>query len=281
MKLVHFSDTHIGRGDNLARFARVVDDLCGNPPDVPQRCCVVHTGDLIDSASAAHRQAAKNQLDRLRDAGFRVFLCPGNHDYGNAAGIDKADARAFIDCFRDYIFAQQAAEFPVVHLLDDRHALLLLDSNQAELGWWNGFFAEGHLGSAQLRRLNEMLDRPKICARRVIVGLHHHPFSYAYSVTPDVGDGHLAHHLLVGLTRPFRRLMDAYSLCEIIRSRVQVLLFGHRHFGLNCSSNSQCYDIPLALDGGSSTATEKRCDRLRYRIIDLAQLTTEMRTLRV
>jgi 3',5'-cyclic AMP phosphodiesterase CpdA len=281
VKLIHLSDTHVGRRDNLARLGRIIDDLCANPPDAPERCCVVHTGDLIDKASTANRQAAMTALDRLREQGFRVFLCPGNHDYGNAAGIEKDAARDFIACFRDYIFGQQVAEFPVAHLLDDHHALILLDSNEAELGWWTGLFAEGHLGSAQLKRLNDMLDRPEICARQVVLGLHHHPFSYAYDVTPDVGDGHLAHHLLVGLTRPFRRLMDAYSLCEIIRGRVQVLLFGHRHFGLNCSSNSRCYDIPLALDGSSSTCTDDNSDRLRYRIVDLDQLTTQLRSLRV
>ena len=281
MKLVHLSDTHVGRSDNLARFERVIDDLCANPPDRPERCCVVHTGDLIDKANAANRQAARIALERLRAAGFRVFLCPGNHDYGNAAGIEKAAARDFRDYFADYIFASPAREFPVAHLLDDRHALLLLDSNEAELGWWSGLFAEGHLGSAQLERLNALLEHPEIRARQIILGLHHHPFNYANSVTPDVGDGHLVHHLSVLLTRPFRRLLDAYSLCETIRGRVHVLLFGHRHFGLNCSTNSQCYDIPLALDGGSSTGTDGNGDRLRYRIIDLDQLTTEMRTLRV
>lgn len=281
MKLIHLSDTHVGHGDNLVRLGRVVDAICSNPPAPPADCCVVHTGDLIDSASAANREAAKAVLDRLSERGFRVFLCPGNHDYGNAMGIERKEAREFLACFAGHIFAQQPPEFPVAHLLDAQHALILLDSNQAELGWWKGLFAEGYLGSTQLQRLNALLDHPEICARRVTLALHHHPFSYAYSVTPDVGDGHLAHHLLVGLTRSFRRLKDAYSLCEIVRNRVHVLVFGHRHFGQNCSSNSQCYDIRLALDGGSSTCTDDNSDRMRYRIIDLDQLTTEVRSLRV
>lgn len=281
MKLLHLSDTHVGHGDNLARLERLVADIIANPPDLPGRCCVVHTGDLIDSASSANRQAAKAQFDRFREQGFPVFLCPGNHDYGNAMGIASAAARDFREFFADYIFAGQAREFPVAHLLDAQRALLLLDSNQAEIGFWKGFFAEGNLGREQLQKLNALLDRPEIRTRQVILGVHHHPFSYAYRVTPDVGDGHLVHHLVVGMTRTFRRLKDAYSLCETIRTRVRVLLFGHRHFGLNCSSDSQCYDIPLALDAGSSTCTDNNSDRMRYRIIDLDTLTTETRTLRV
>jgi DNA repair exonuclease SbcCD nuclease subunit len=281
MKLLHLSDTHVGHSDNLVRLERLIGDIIANPPDLPERCCVLHTGDLIDSASPAHRQAGKGVLDRLRQQGFRVFLCPGNHDYGNAMGIASAAARDFREYFADYIFAGQMPEFPVVHLLDERNALLLLDSNQAEIGFWKGLFAEGNLGREQLQKLNEMLDRPEIRSRQVILGVHHHPFSYAYKVTPDVGDGHLLHHLVVGLTSAFRRLKDAHSLCETIRARVRVLLFGHRHFGLNCSSDSQSYDIPLALDGGSSTCTDRNSDRMRYRVIDLDTLMIETRTLRV
>jgi 3',5'-cyclic AMP phosphodiesterase CpdA len=281
MKLLHLSDTHVGQGDNLARFERLAADIIANPPDLPERCCVLHTGDLIDSASAANRQAGRAVLDRFREHGFRVFLCPGNHDYGNAMGIASTAARDFREFFGDCIFAGQAPEFPVAHLLGERHALVLLDSNQAEIGFWKGLFAEGHLGREQLQELNALLDQPEILARQVILGVHHHPFSYAYKVTPDVGDGHLLHHLFVGLTRAFRRLKDAYSLCETIRARVRILLFGHRHFGLNCSSDSQCYDIPLALDAGSSTCTDNNSDRMRYRIIDLDTLTTETRSLRV
>lgn len=268
VKLIHISDTHLGKNDNALRFSRLVDQLVTAPPLPPQECLLIHTGDVIDSASAENRAAGCQQLARLSAAGYRVYLCPGNHDYGNAMAINNQAAHAFLHDYHQWIFHDQPASFPVVHHLDAAHVLILLDSNAAELVWYQRWFAEGHLGSSQLATLNTLLDQPDIRDKRIILCLHHHPFYYGYSVAPDVGDGHLAIHLLAGVTRSFRRLKDAYSLCKIIQDRVQLLLFGHMHYGLDCSSESQKYGIPQAFDGGSSTATDDDCDRLRYRQID-------------
>jgi hypothetical protein len=98
---------------------------------------------------------------------------------------------------------------------------------------------------------------------------------------PDVGDGRPLSHLVSRLTRPFRRMEDAYSLCQIIRDRAPVLLFGHMHEGLDCSGESGKYGIGLALEGNSTTETENIHDRLRYRIIDLATMTHITRMLKM
>ena len=279
MKLVHLSDTHLGRAGLMERFQRVIDDLCANPDTAADQCSVLHTGDLIDSATEAHMALGRAALDQLHQRGYRVILCPGNHDYGNAAGIDSAAATRFRARFSDVLFAGQAAQFPVLHILNDHQVLVVLDSNEGELSGWHRWFAEGCIGPGQLQRLNTLLDRPETRQHQVLLALHHHPFRYGSRVAPDVGDGHLLHHLFVDATRGFRRLKDAYSLCETVRARVQVLLFGHRHFGLNCSSDASAYDIPLALDGGSSTNADNDADRLRYRIVDLQTLRSEVRTL--
>lgn len=278
MKIIHLSDTHIGHQDNFERFSALIDDIIAHPPALPGQCCVVHTGDLIDRADPALQRQGRGLLERLRDAGFAVFLCPGNHDYGNAMGISSQAAASFREAFSSYMFAGQAADFPVAHRLDAKTVLILLDSNAAELGFYSGLFAEGHLGQEQLTRLNQMLDEPDFASGKIILALHHHPFSDAEAARPDSGDGHLLHHLVVNLTRSFRRLKDAYSLCEILRSRVDCLLFGHRHFGLNCSSQSQFYDIPCALDAGSSTGTDNLADRIRYRIVDTVTGNVDVRT---
>lgn len=278
MKLVHLSDTHLGRAGLMARYQRVMDDLFANPDTAPGQCWVLHTGDLIDSATDEHMALGRAALDQLRQRGYRVILCPGNHDYGNAAGIDSAAAARFRTCFKEELFAGQAAQFPVLHALNEAQVLIVLDSNEGELGYWHRWFAEGCIGQAQLQRLNALLDRADLRQRHVLLALHHHPFRYGSRVTPDVGDGHVLRHLITEATQGFRRLKDAYSLCETVRARVQVLLFGHRHFGLNCSSDASSYDIPLALDGGSSTGADNDADRLRYRIIDLQSLRTEVRT---
>ncbi|MEK6743318.1 MAG: metallophosphoesterase [Nitrospirota bacterium] len=280
MKIIHLSDTHIGTGANAARSELVVDDLIRHPPDELSRCAVVHTGDLIDAATPKNRQIAKSMLDRLNKAGYRVLVCPGNHDYGDAYEVNNEAARVFKEEFAPYLFHGQPHEFPVLHHMNDDTALIGLDSNAAELRFLQGFFAEGHLGAPQLDRLNRLLDADALAGKKIVLYLHHHPFYYGYSVMPDVGDGHPLKHLVARLTRPFRRMKDAYSLCQIIRDRVQVVLFGHKHEGLDCSGESGKYGIRLALDGNSTTDTDNGHDRLRYRVIDLAAMTHTVRMIR-
>lgn len=280
MKIIHLSDTHIGTGANAARADLVVDDLVRHPPDELSRCVVVHTGDLIDAATPDNRQTAKSMLDRLNEAGYRVLLCPGNHDYGDTFEVNNEAAGTFKEEFAPYLFHGEPQEFPVLHHVNGDTALIGLDSNAAELRFLQGFFAEGHLGAPQLDRLNRILDTNALIGKKVVLYLHHHPFYYGYSVMPDVGDGHPLKHLVARLTRPFRRMKDAYSLCQIIRDRVQAVLFGHMHEGLDCSGESGKYGIRLALDGSSTTDTDNVHDRLRYRIIDLAAMTHTVRMIR-
>lgn len=280
MKIIHLSDTHIGRNDSTLRFERVVDDLLTNPPCAPEECLIVHTGDLIDSASDTHRRAARVLLDRLSTR-YRVLLCPGNHDYGNALSLDEEAAESFQQTFRDYIFQGKPANFPVLTEVGANLAFIGLDSNAEELNLWQRWFAEGHLGDAQLSALDRLLDSPSVAGKQVVIYLHHHPFSFGYSVMPDVGDRYPFYNFLMHLSRPFLRLKDAYSFSQIVRDRAQVLLFGHMHYGLDCSGDGRKYGIRMALDGGSTTCTEDETDRMRYRVIDLADMSYQVRTLRL
>lgn len=280
MKLIHISDTHIGRNDNTLRFERVVDELLANPPDTRENCLVVHTGDLIDSATEANRQAARLLLDRLA-ARYRVLLCPGNHDYGDAVSIDNEDAQAFQQAFGDYIFQGKPASFPVLSEVGADHVFIGLDSNAEELGFWESWFAEGHIGNKQLSALSWMLDSPAVAGKKVFIYMHHHPFSFGYSVMPDVGDRNPLYHLFVQVARPFLRLKDAYSFCQVARDRVRGLLFGHMHFGLDCSWDARKYGIQLALDGSSTTCADNDTDRMRYRVIDLSNLSQTVRMLKL
>jgi 3',5'-cyclic AMP phosphodiesterase CpdA len=280
MRLIHFSDTHIGSDGNALRFERVVDDLLANPPCTPDECVIVHTGDLIDSATDTHRRAARVLLDRLATR-YRVVLCPGNHDYGDAISVDEEAAESFQKTFHDYIFQGKPANFPVLTEVGSDLVLIGLDSNAEELRFWERWFAEGHLGEAQLSALDRLLDSPLVAGKQVVVYLHHHPFSFGYSVLPDVGDRNPLFNLFTQLTRPFLRLKDAYSFSQVVRDRAHVLLFGHMHYGLDCSCDSQKYGVRMALDGSSTTDTDHEADRMRYRVIDLAEMSYTMRTLKL
>lgn len=265
MKIIHLSDTHIGRDDNARRADRLVQDIL--TLENPETCLVIHTGDLIDRASPHDMLIGRSLLDGLVAGGVRVLLCPGNHDYGDGAHIDPERAERFRECFAPFIFGDQHASFPVLTLIDDC-AFIGLDSSSAEFSFLTRWMAEGCLGREQLRHLNELLDRTEVRERHIVLYLHHHPFLDAYAVRPDVADRHRLWHLFVWWTRRFRRLKDAYSLLQVIRDRVQLLLCGHLHFGLDYGSEARRYGIPLALDASSSTATDMDTDRMRYRVID-------------
>jgi hypothetical protein len=102
----------------------------------------------------------------------------------------------------------------------------------------------------------------------VVLYFHHHPFLEAFAVRADVGDRAYLAHVFGWNTRRFRRLKDAYSLMQCIRDRVDILLFGHQHYGLNYSAEARRYGIGMALDASSSTCTQMDTNRMRYRVID-------------
>ncbi|MFA7383188.1 MAG: metallophosphoesterase [Desulfurivibrionaceae bacterium] len=278
MKIIHLSDTHIGLQGMEARFELIIDDLTRQRPLNPGSHVIVHTGDLIHRANADNRKAAQALLDRLRDFGYPVLLCPGNHDYGDSLSVGAKAADDFQAAFGEYLFQDGKEGFPSLYLRGDS-AFIGLDSNAAELHGPSRLLAEGFLGVAQLSRLNVLLDSDQLLGKKIVILLHHHPFSFGYSVSPDVGDGSLFFNLFAGLTRPFRRLKDAHSFVRLVRDRARVLLFGHMHHGLDCSGEAMKYGIPLALDGGSSTCAEAGEDRMRYRIIDSGSMTRETRFL--
>jgi 3',5'-cyclic AMP phosphodiesterase CpdA len=276
MKIIHLSDTHVGRDDNGLRLQRLLDDIAtrGNPTE----SLILHTGDLNDTGSLQAMQQSRALLDPMLEKGWRILLVPGNHDCGDALHVDPQCAQAFRDHFSSYIFGKGAKQYPVLTLCGDC-ALIGLDSNAAAMSWWERWAAEGYLGAAQIAALNAMLDRTEVRQRKVLVYLHHHPFFDAFVVRSDVGDRNYLAHLFGWNTRRFRRLKDAYSLMQVLRDRVDVLLFGHQHFGLDYSAEGQRYGIALALDGSSSTATHMDSDRMRYRVIDLQTSSIETRFL--
>jgi len=130
MKIIHLSDTHVGRDNNGLRLQALLDDIAelGDPAEF----VVVHTGDLNDNGRTGTMQQGSALLNGLADQGWRVLLAPGNHDYGDALHTDPQCAAQFAQHFGRCLFGLQAPVFPVLTLVDDC-ALIGLDSNAAGL----------------------------------------------------------------------------------------------------------------------------------------------------
>lgn len=285
MKIIHLSDTHIGHGDCALQFRKIVDDLTLWRPCNPDRHLIIHTGDLVDRASdSASIELARQLLSELRCFGYRILLCPGNHDYGDSRSMSAGLAEQFRSRFSEFLFPDRKddagnARFPVLHTAGNC-AFIGLDSNWAELGRFDRLFAEGEFGDEQLARLDDMIERQHALGHRVVLYFHHHPFPYGFMVNPGLGEADGLGQWIMLLTRSFRRLKDAYTFNQTIRDRAHVLLFGHMHFGLDCRAESGKYGIPLAFDGGSSTGKDMSGKMLRYRIIDPGTLAAETRFLK-
>lgn len=280
MKIIHLSDTHIGHGDCDLQFRKIVDDLTLWRPCDPEHHLIVHTGDLVHRASdSASLDRAHRLLSELRSFGYRILLCPGNHDYGDSLSVSEELAGQFQSRFREFLFPDQShAGFPALHT-EGEYSFIGLDSNHGELNWHDRLFAEGEFGKTQLERLDELLERQHALDRRIVLYFHHHPFPYGFMVNPGLREAGGVGHWIMLLTRSFRRLKDAFGFNQMARDRVRLLLFGHMHFGLDCRAESGKYGIPLAFDGGSSTGKDMPGKNLRYRIIDLDSLSAETRFL--
>lgn len=287
MKIIHLSDTHIGHGDCALQSRKIVDDLTlWRPCDTGQHL-IIHTGDLVhDASDSASLDLAHQLLSELRAFGYRILLCPGNHDYGDSLSMSAGLATQFRSRFREFLFPDQGqaedagdASFPTLHSVGN-WAFIGLDSNWGELGRFDRLFAEGKFGEEQLARLDDMLDQQLASGNRVAVYFHHHPYPYGFMVNPGLGESAAIGQWIMRLTRSFRRLKDAFSFNQTVRDRAHLLLFGHMHFGLDCRAESGKYGIPLAFDGGSSTGKDMVGKMLRYRIIDLDSLAAETRFLK-
>jgi predicted MPP superfamily phosphohydrolase len=198
MKLIHLSDIHIGSSSNYRKFQVIVKWLVKSKTSLGASTIIV-TGDIVDDGALWQYRLARNLLRQLREAGYLVLCCPGNHDYGLSGIIES---RKGLKYFNHYI--SPGINYPHCEIVDN-HAIILLDSMAGEVEELEFWGAQGKLGDDQLRNLDQLLnDAPK---SKVILALHHHPFYYSY----------------------FLKLRDDKLFKSVIDGRVDCILFGHKH----------------------------------------------------
>lgn len=80
VKIIQFSDVHLGKFFSLNQLEKVVKKINENEPDI-----VLFTGDLIDVASQYENiNEISNVLSKI-DAKLGKYAVYGNHDYGGGA----------------------------------------------------------------------------------------------------------------------------------------------------------------------------------------------------
>ncbi|MCD4743527.1 MAG: metallophosphoesterase [Desulfobacteraceae bacterium] len=207
MKFLHVSDLHFHKKpeDNTD----VVSMLDSLNKKYPNHYLIV-TGDITDDGN---ERQFKNAYEELRKFDGKIFICPGNHDFGAAGNLySKSRAKDFDEMLM--VPLQQEGSFygnnaPVINVIsneNDKVMLIALDSNLETSHPFD--FACGKVGEEQLDYLGSILSDPNLSHMIKIVFLHHHPFI---------------------VSSPFMELKDAEKLMRLLYSRVDVLMFGHKH----------------------------------------------------
>lgn len=207
MKFLHLSDLHIhsNNRDNV----EVISMLKFISEHYPDHRLII-TGDITDDGAVEQYKKAKELLKPFLD---KIFICPGNHDFG-AAGDFYSYERAIR--FDENLAKplNQGGTFkgdstPVVNVLRDGTTeimLIALDSNLETQDLFD--FACGEIGESQLSSLHTLLASPQSQGMLKVLFFHHHPFI---------------------INDPFMELKDAQALARTVYGRIDLIFFGHKH----------------------------------------------------
>lgn len=209
MKFIHISDLHIHKDAKDNKDVQATLNYIGANYKEHN---VIITGDIVDDG---HEKQYKNAVQMLMPFKDRLFICPGNHDFGAVGNLYSRERALRFDEFLSKGFNQGGTftgdNTPVVNIVTDGGnkdsvMLIALDSNLETEHPFD--FACGEIGEKQLKALDTVLSNPASAPTKKILFFHHHPFIHS---------------------DPFMELKDAKKLARVIYQRVDVVLFGHKH----------------------------------------------------
>jgi hypothetical protein len=208
IEIYHVSDLHIGRDTKKAQLLLRRIKRKFEIGEHENRYLLV-TGDIVQHGWKKQYQTALRALLPFKD---KVWIAPGNHDYGFLGFIySKASAILFDNPLAlDLLFAHEYfPKFPYSKLIKDNDGnqvlLIGLNSCLKDQPFWE--IAQGEIGDEQRAELKEILNSPDHKDIPKIVFLHHIPHRRA--------DG-------LGMS-----LKDYKQLMAIVKDKVDLLAFGH------------------------------------------------------
>jgi predicted phosphodiesterase len=207
MKILHLSDLHFHRDNNENKNANeTLDSINTKYPDH----YIVITGDIVDDG---HEKQYKNAFNKLQQFQNRIFIAPGNNDFGAIGNFySKEKAKLFDEMLS--IPLDQGGTFlaenkPMVNVVRDGNDTVMFIALDTNLETDHPFdFACGEIGDIQLDTLSAILATPTTPEMKKVLFFHHHPFMH---------------------NNPFMELKDAPKLARVVYNRIDVILFGHKH----------------------------------------------------
>lgn len=207
MKIIHLSDLHFHKNNKDNKKA--IATLKKIKTTYPEHYIVI-TGDIVDDG---HEEQFRNAFNVLKQFKGRIFIAPGNHDFGAAGNFYSYERAKRFDEMLSIPLEQggtfSAENRPVINVVkeDDNAVMFIaLDTNLETEHPLD--FASGKVGKFQLTALSTILENPTVPEMKKILFFHHHPFMR---------------------NDPFMELQDGKKLARVIYNKVDVILFGHKH----------------------------------------------------
>jgi len=224
LRIYHISDLHFSKKESDNDGARILLDRIARVFNAQSGCgdYLLVTGDITDTGSRVEYFLALEALMPFRG---RIFIVPGDHDYGGLLGsdFDEIKAKRFDTPFAealgvDHVFFDkfnhgiENGYTPYTRELDDgsgtKVLLIGLNScrNEGVLD-----FAQGEIGRQQLFSLDRILSDHDAQGIPKVLFLHHIPIKHARF--PNV-----------------MTLTDWEALMRTINDRIEVIAFGHQGY---------------------------------------------------
>lgn len=222
MKIIHISDLHYGATGN--RVTKLVDKIISHYAGIVQKPLIINSGDLVEDGKKSQMNSCKKLMQKLKDAGFEMLICPGNHDlkkFHSSIPIIRGLKR-FDSYFRSLLPKEtnfygendsNLRDYPLVNQFG-HYFFVGLNSNERR----KGPGAKGELGSVQRQELKEALDDiyEIDTEAKIIIYLHHYPFKFKLELPGPFDEDNM-------------RLVDKKKFLKLIKNRVHGLFFGHVH----------------------------------------------------
>lgn len=246
MKIVHISDLQYQDSERKGRINVFIKKIIDHYSNSSEKPLIVYTGDLVEDALESEMLAHRAQLQQFKDAGFEMLICPGNHDQkknGFVPQFNDDNLTMFSNIFSDLLpegkhFYKEEDNnlhtWPLVHQYGS-YFFVGLNSNESQ---HNNLSATGKIERKQRQALLQALNDIEKANNNavIVVYLHHEPFKYKINT---------------GIPGPwdyqFMKLKKRLRLLDIIKGRVNVLLFGHYHMLKRMPTFEQKYGIDLIL----------------------------------
>jgi hypothetical protein len=225
IEIFHVSDLHFGKSPSQNRKANSLLEGISRqfPFNGDSNRYLLVTGDFTQNGEESEYELAGQALSPFAD---RIFVTPGNHDYGSLLGTDYSDQKAqyFDDpfaktlgfkhsLFDKKVFMCQLQEQP------DQIPLIMIGLNScAKEGLHD--FAQGEVGESQRNELADILTQCDPQTPRLLF-LHHIP-------NKD------AEWEFVMTLRDWKKLM------AVVEGKVDVLAFGHQGKVMEIDPKKKC-----------------------------------------